>query len=136
MPPTPYLFFAGTCREAMEAYADIFGGEIEMISTFAELPPSEDMQVPEDRRDWIMHASLRWPDGGLLMASDSVEDAPPRMEGCAISMELPSGEAGRAAFDRLAEGGEIGMPFGPVFWAEGFGVLRDRFGIRWMITTA
>ena len=136
MHPTPYLFFAGTCREAMEAYADIFGGEIEMMSTFAELPPSEDMQVPGDKRDWIMHAALRWPDGGLLMASDTVEDDPPRMEGCAISMELPSGEAGRAAFDRLAEGGEIGMPYGPTFWAEGFGVLRDRFGIRWMITTA
>lgn len=136
MHPTPYLFFAGTCRQAMEAYADIFGGEIETISTFAELPPSEDMQVPEGKRDRIMHASLRWPDGGVLMASDTVEDDPPRMESCAISMELPSVEAGRAAFDRLAEGGEIGMPYGPTFWAEGFGVLRDRFGTRWMITTA
>ena len=27
------------------------------------------------------------------------------------------------------------MPYGPTFWASGFGMVKDRFGIHWMITT-
>ncbi|NBC97059.1 MAG: VOC family protein [Deinococcus-Thermus bacterium] len=135
MQPTPYLFFNGTCRAAMEVYADVFGAAIEAMAPFSELPPSEDVAVPEGKAGWIMHAALRWPDGGLLMASDNLDEDQPRMEGAAISMALPTVEAARAAFDRLAEGGEVGMPFGPMFWTPGFGTLRDRFGTRWMITT-
>jgi len=33
-----YLFFDGTCREAMEFYKGIFGGKLEM-STYADSPP-------------------------------------------------------------------------------------------------
>jgi PhnB protein len=28
------------------------------------------------------------------------------------------------------------MPFGKTFWAEGFGVLVDRYGIPWMVNDA
>ena len=135
MHPTPYLFFNGTCRAAMEHYAEVFGAEIEAMMAYADLPPSEGMEVPADRADWIMHATILWPDGGSLMASDTISADQPRMEGNSISMALPDVAAARAAFDRLADGGEIGMPFGPTFWTPGFGTLRDRFGTRWMITT-
>ncbi len=33
----------------------------------------------------------------------------------------------------LAGGGAEAMPFGPVFWSHGFGMLKDRFGTHWMI---
>jgi len=135
MHPTPYLFFNGECRVAMEAYAEIFGARIEAMMTFGALPPGEDFAVPEGREEWIMHAAIRWPDGGRLMASDSVGADQPRMAGNSISMALPTVEAGRAAFDRLAESGEVGTPYGPMFWTPGFGTVRDRFGTRWMITT-
>ena len=136
MHPTPYLFFNGSCREALTFYADVFGAEIEMMSAFSELPPSEEVHVPEGKGDWIMHAAIQWPDGGMLMASDNVAEDQPRMEGNSISMALPTVDAGRAAFERLAEGGEVGTPYGPMFWTPGFGTVRDRFGTRWMITTA
>ena len=136
MHPTPYLFFNdGMCRDALEFYADVFGAEIGMISTFGEMPPSEEMAVPDAMRDHVMHGAITWPDGGLLMASDTLETDQPRMDRNSIHMALPGVDAARAAFDRLAEGGEVGMPFGPTFWAEGFGTVRDRFGTRWMIGT-
>jgi len=34
-----YLHFNGNCREAFEFYRSVFGGEFEMLSTFAEMPP-------------------------------------------------------------------------------------------------
>ena len=33
----------------------------------------------------------------------------------------------------LAYGGQIAMPFGPTFWAKGFGMLVDKFGVSWMV---
>ena len=40
------------------------------------------------------------------------------------------------AFDALAEGGEVGAPFGATFWSKGFGMCTDRFGVPWMVDTA
>jgi PhnB protein len=30
-------------------------------------------------------------------------------------------------------GGDVTMPFEPTFYAKKFGMLKDRFGIRWMV---
>lgn len=130
MHPTPYLFFPGTCREAMELYAGIFGAEIAAMSPFSELPPSEEFAVPPGMEERIMHAALRWSDGGTLMASDTVEEAPGPMAAVSIAMDLPTVAAAHAAFERMAEGGTTPMPFGPTFWSPGFGTVTDRFGTR------
>ena len=39
----------------------------------------------------------------------------------------------KAAFTALGEGGKVEMPFEKTFWAKGFGILKDRFGVSWMI---
>jgi PhnB protein len=43
--------------------------------------------------------------------------------------------AGQAVFDRLLQHGAAVVPYGPTFWASGFGMVKDRFGTHWMITT-
>ena len=56
---TPYLFFVGTCREAMNTYQSIFGGELDIV-TAADMP-----DAPEDApADAVMHAALTLPSGG------------------------------------------------------------------------
>jgi PhnB protein len=39
----------------------------------------------------------------------------------------------RNAFEALGEGGTVTMPFEKTFWAAGFGMLTDRFGVAWMV---
>jgi uncharacterized glyoxalase superfamily protein PhnB len=68
MPLCPYLFFDGTCRAAMTAYAEILGGTVEAMETYAKAPPGEPR--PEGGDTLIMHASIRLADGSWLMASD------------------------------------------------------------------
>lgn len=133
MTPVPYLFFNGTCAEALNTYIDVFGGEMIVMMLFSDLPPGE-MDLPEDARDLVMHATIRIGDG-QLMASDTVMDPSDPMTGCSVNVSLPDVAASKAAFDRLAEGGEITMPYEATFWDPGFGALTDRFGIRWMIGT-
>ena len=41
--------------------------------------------------------------------------------------------AAERVFHALADGATIKMPLQETFWASGFGVLVDRFGVRWSI---
>ena len=36
-------------------------------------------------------------------------------------------------FDALSDGGQVVMPVGPTFFASSFGMVRDRFGVHWMV---
>ncbi|MCV0426922.1 MAG: glyoxalase/bleomycin resistance/extradiol dioxygenase family protein [Roseibium sp.] len=129
MQPIPYVFFNGNCAEAMARYAEIFGGEPELLPA-SQMPP--EFPVSDDRKHWIMHGSLKIGDG-LLMASDNLMGETGTMAGCAVTISMPDLNDARAAFEKLAKGGEITMPFAPTFWSAGFGTLTDRFGVHWMV---
>ena len=130
MTPTPYLFFNGNCAEAIAWYAEIFGGEIVLQMPASQMPT--EFPVPEERKGWLMHSTIKIGDGEL-MASDHIMGEAPRMSGASVMMRLPTAADGKVAFDKLADGGEIEMPWAPTFWSAGFGCVTDRYGIRWMI---
>ncbi|HEY8025460.1 MAG TPA: VOC family protein [Burkholderiaceae bacterium] len=127
----PYLTFDGTCAEAMRFYASTLGGKIEMMMTHAESPMAA--QTPAGSESRIMHARLALGDR-ILMASDSMVGMPYLgMHGFALSLMYPTVDEGRKVFDALATGGQVQMPFEKTFWAEGFGMLVDKFGTPWMV---
>ena len=126
-----YLFFDGTCAEALRFYEKAIGGKIEMMMTQAETPASTGM--PPGPADRIMHASLKIGDR-ILMASDSMPGEQDHgMHGFALSLSYPTPAEGKRVFDALSAGGKVTMPMGPTFWVESFGMLVDRFGTPWMI---
>ncbi|WP_022726630.1 VOC family protein [Fodinicurvata sediminis] len=45
-------------------------------------------------------------------------------------------EQARALFDRLADGGEVLMPFQAYPFSEGYGWVADRFGLTWQVNGA
>jgi PhnB protein len=132
MQPIPYLTFQGTCRAAMTRYAQVFGSPAPEFMRLGDDPDAANH--PADRHDLVMHCSLKLGEGWLF-GSDDIWGGTPAMAGTSIMVELP-GPAARAAFDALAEGGEVDMPFAPTTWSAGFGMLTDRFGTRWMISDA
>jgi PhnB protein len=124
----PYLNFLDDAREAMEFYHSVFGGELNM-QTFREFNASED---PAEG-DKIMHAQLEAGDVVFMAA-----DTPSHMEyrpGTNFNMSL-SGEDHellRGYFEKLAEGGTVAMTLEQAPWGDTFGMLVDRFGIRWLV---
>ena len=50
-----------------------------------------------------------------------------------LMIDINDIDEAKAKFDALAEGGQIMMPFGETFWAEGYGFCADRFGILWQV---
>jgi PhnB protein len=127
-----YLFFDGTCEEAIRFYERTLGGKIQMMMTHAQAPEADKM--PPGSADRILHASLLI-DGRVLMASDSMVGQPYEgMKGFSLSLSYPTVAEAKKIFDALAAGGEVRMPFQKTFWAEAFGMLADRFGTPWMVS--
>jgi PhnB protein len=125
-----YLYFDGRCAEALAFYARVLGGEIEFSQTYGDSPGAE--HAGPGWQDKVMHARLRVGDD-VVMASDSPPQWQEKPQGFAVSLVLRDLDETRRAFDALAEGGTVKMPFEPTFWAKGFGMLTDRFGVPWMI---
>jgi PhnB protein len=126
------LTFDGTTKEAFAFYAKVLGGEIEFSQTFGESPMKD--HIPPEHHGRIMHATLRLADGPL-MASDAGPWAPFEgpMRSCGLSLHFKDVEKARKTFEALGEGGTVTMPFEKTFWAAGFGMLTDRFGVAWMV---
>jgi PhnB protein len=124
-----YLQFNGNCREAMSFYAGVFGSTLTLFA--AEDAPPGTFGSGLDGR--IMHAEF-FVNGSGVMASDRPRGSDTGHSGFSVLHAAPDVETARAIFSRLSEGAEITMPFGPTFWSPGYGILRDRFGITWMIT--
>ena len=126
-----YLSFNGNCAEAMRFYESTLNGKLEALLTFAQTPAGDQMPAADANR--IMHANLIV-DGQSLMAADAPTGMPYQpMKGCALTLSYKTADEARQIFDALSEGGKITMPFNATFWADGFGMVDDRFGTHWIV---
>jgi len=126
----PYLLFNGNCAEAFKFYEQTLGGKIEALMTFNGSPAAE--HAPPEWGDKILHASMTVGDQ-RLMASDAPPGQYKEPQGLSVSISLNDRDKGERIFNALAEGGTTTMPFAKTFWASGFGMCTDRFGIPWMV---
>ena len=128
-----YLNFNGNCLEAFEFYRSVFGGEFENLQTFGDGP--EDLLVPEDERDHVMHVSLPVGDS-MLMGSDTPSWSPePTQMGnnFSISYAPATREETDEVFSKISDGGTVTMPLEDMFWGAYFGSCVDRFGVSWQL---
>lgn len=130
----PYLSFDGTCAEAMRFYEKTLGGKIEMQMTYGEAPPMPGQPAASGAAvDRIMHASMML-EGNRIMASDMPPGMPyEAMKGITVSLAYPDAAKGKTIFDAISAGGQVTMPYGKTFWADGFGMCVDKFGTPWMV---
>jgi PhnB protein len=129
----PYIFFYGRCEEALAFYATALGGSSEI--TRVGDTPMKDSAPPETHKN-VMHASFTAP-GITFMASDgqSAKPVDPDAGNISLMLTAPDRAAGDRIFKALSEGGTVKMPMDEVFWGGRFGMIHDRFGLEWMIST-
>ena len=126
----PYLYFSGQCEAAFKFYEKCLGGKIEMMMTHAG-SPAEQHAAPE-WRDKILHARLNV-GGEILMASDAPPGHQKTPQGFSVSIQIKELADAERVFKTMSENGAVHMPFQKTFFAQGFGMFVDRFGIPWMI---
>lgn len=127
----PYIFFRGNCKEAMEFYKSVFGGELTM-QTNDETPKDvqEQMGVTDENRNQIMHAKL---EGDVVLLGSDSRNASPEAKKIELSLGGDDEEKLRGYFDKLSMGGKVIMPLAKQFWGDTFGMVTDKYGIDWMV---
>ena len=120
----PYLIFPGTCREALAFYQASLGGEIVEMQTYADAP----IDFPEDSHDRIFNSVFQ-ADEMQIMASDCLPGQHlPAGANVSLFVTFSNDEEQQRVFGALAENGKTLMPL-----ANGFGMVEDRFEMRWML---
>jgi PhnB protein len=71
--------------------------------------------------------------GAVVMASDAPPQHYQHPQGFSMSIGTKEPAEAEKFFAALSEGGAVGMPLQETFWAQRFGMLKDRFGISWMV---
>jgi PhnB protein len=125
-----YLHFKGQCEEAFKFYEKCLAGKIDSMFRYEGTPAAE--QVSPEWRSKIVHAHMTV-GHQVLMGMDAPPERFHQPQGFNLNIAVKSAADGKRIFDALADGGNVVMPFGTTFWAAGFGMLDDRFGIPWMI---
>ncbi|MGG8494863.1 VOC family protein [Tenacibaculum sp. TC6] len=136
MKTNTYLHFNGNCEEAMNYYADILGGTITMMMQFKEAPEEVLKNIPDFAKELIMHCTLEVSDDMAILASDylNADEKFNAGNNFAISLNADDEDEALSVFNGLAEGGTILMPFEDAFWGGKFGMLKDKFGVSWMMS--
>ncbi|WP_428234841.1 VOC family protein [Gracilimonas sp.] len=125
----PYLFFRGNCEEAMNYYKECLDGEITALQRFGDT----EMPVDDDHKQKIMHGELK-ADGIHMMFSDGAPHKDiTEGDNVQLNINIDSEEEQDRLFELLSEGGEVTMPLETTFWGARYGMLKDKFGIRWML---
>jgi PhnB protein len=129
----PYLFFEGRCEEAIEFYKKTLGAEVQFMMRYKESPePSAADCLSAGSENKIMHAQVRIGQT-VVMMSDGRASGKPVFDGFSLSLTLPTTAEVERSFKALADGGQVGMPLAKTFFSANFGMVADRFGVKWMV---
>lgn len=128
----PYLDFGGRFDEAMAFYGQVLDAKVTFLMRFKDTPPGGGEPPPPTWAEKVMHANVQIGDS-QIMASDGREGHTPAFSGFMLSVGYVPNAEGKRIFDALSAGGQVTMPYQKTFWAEGFGMLVDKFGMTWMV---
>lgn len=127
---TPYLNFNGNCREALDFYAENLGAKVLNVMTGSQMPGPN--RPPAEFADRIMHARFELA-GAVIMASDGPPNGTEPMRSAYLTLSTDTDEQTEQLYNALSEHGQVFMKLEETFFATRFAMLRDRFGINWML---
>jgi PhnB protein len=128
MKAIPYLFFHGACAEALAFYREAIGADIRTLVRFRDMPGAS-----PDAGDRVMHAEIGLGES-TVFASDG-QGGEGRGSGYAICLLAADEVEAERLFAALGADGRISVPLMSTPFASRFGMLSDRYGTSWMITT-
>ncbi|HEX4010135.1 MAG TPA: VOC family protein [Solirubrobacteraceae bacterium] len=131
-----YLNFQGQTEEAFGLYARTFGTEVTMLSRYSDMPAAGPGELPADERNLVLHAELPIIGGHLLMATDMLGSMGQQTRignNTTLCLDVDSREEADRLYAALSEGGSDAAPMADMPWGAYWGVILDRYGIRWMI---
>lgn len=129
----PHINLRGQAREALQFYQSVFGGEIAAI-TYADAHAVRD---PQDA-DRLMWGQVRAADGFQVMAYDVPTDTgwQPGERAYFICVGCSTADEAQSRWAGLSDGATVVQPLAPARWAPLYGMLKDRFGVTWVVNVS
>ena len=125
-----YLFFEGRCEEAVKFYQTAVGAQVMMLMRFKDCP--DPAMASPGSADKVMHVSMRIGDS-TVMASDGRCTGNLAFDGISLALSVPTEAEADRTFAALGDGGQVAMPLTKTFFSPKFGMVKDQFGITWMV---
>ncbi|MFD0898876.1 VOC family protein [Actinomadura sediminis] len=125
-----HLNFRGDAREALAFYRSVFGGDLAAV-TYKDAGNVQD----EADADNVMWGQVDAGNGFRVMAYDVPSALPWNRGENAFFVSVRGDDAGEitAYWKKLADGATVVQPLGPAQWAPLYGMLKDRFGVTWVL---
>jgi len=126
----PYLAFNGNCKEAVDRYIRVFGGQVKYISYWGK-------ENCDDPFRWgkVMHVEF-----DLGNTQMSASDPPFKVVNSStvrLMIHMDSKEEALKAIETLLEGGTVIAPLSPHPKPDDSGmgaVVKDAYGYQWIFT--
>lgn len=129
----PYLFLGRATEEALSFYAGVFRGTVRTLIRWREAMP----QVSEADANRVIHAEFE-AGGVFFMVSDPPGEAQhlstsPQTGPIGLALAFDERAEQERVFAALSDGGEVHAPLHDTFYGGRMGVVRDRFGVQWLL---
>lgn len=125
-----HLNFGGNCEAAFRFYEQHLSGKITMMMKTTELPAG--VKAPHESENAVIHARMNVA-GVELIGNDVPQSHFKPIRSSYLYLAVDSAEDADRIYAILSEGGQVGIPLAPTFFASRFGQLRDKFGTLWTI---
>jgi PhnB protein len=127
---TTHLNFRGNASAALAFYHSVFGGTLTRVTY-------RDAQAVQDpaEADQVMWGQVDAESGFRVMAYD----VPSRLGWDAgeipffVSVRGNDADELKGMWDGLADGASVIQPIGPAGWSPLYGMLKDQFGVTWVL---
>jgi PhnB protein len=131
----PWINFNGNAQEAFTFYKSVFGGEFVKVVRFKDIA-TEQFPVPEKEENKIMYIALPIGNNTMLIANDVPEvlgRVNERENRSKILVTTESKEEADRLFNGLSVDAEVEGAMGEGPYGSYMGMLRDKYGIEWII---
>lgn len=125
-----HLNFQGNARAALAFYQEVFKGQQTLV-TYAQAGQAETARDPEH----VIWGQVTGDDGIALMAYDvqAGRDWNPGSHAFFVSLRGDDIDTIQPLWSALSDGAEVLQALTASQWSPLYGMLRDRFGVTWVV---
>ncbi|MCA1177574.1 MULTISPECIES: VOC family protein [unclassified Pantoea] len=128
---TTHLNFKCKARQALTFYKSVFGGQLSVV-TYADAHDAGSAEAPDD----VMWGQLLADSGFRIMAYDvqSAKSWHPGENAMYVVVEETKEDNVVSYWSKLIEQAEIIQPLQPSPWSPLSGMVKDQFGVVWVLS--
>lgn len=122
---TPNIYIEN-CKNAIEYYKGVFGGEIKNLQL------ADNVEMFKGHEGKVIHAELHINETCVIYLADIFGERPAGSN-IDLVLELDSEEEINRLYSTLSKDGSVGFELQKTFWGAYHGVLTDKYGITWAL---